>query len=146
MLGCGDGTLVEYIAEAGVEVMGVDIFPHDKWAGDNWMKFAATPLWEDLPAPSGGGKWDLVICADVMEHMPPELLPIVLARIDAACSRVLFQIANMDSYFDGHDLHLIKEDAGWWVNTIMSYCSGLPTIVDHDGSPAGRFVIDYHGI
>ena len=146
VLGCGDGTLVEHFVDLGYEVKGIDIFPHDKWAGDRWQRFAATPLWEDIPAPIAGGKWDIAICADVMEHIPPELLLVVLARINGACSRVLFQIANMDSYFDGHDLHLIKEDASWWVNTIMSYCSGLPTIVDHDESPAGRFVIDYHGI
>ena len=115
VLGCGDGELVQRLAYCGHEAVGVDIFAHP-----NWKKTCNVPiqpvfkeaaLWDQLPLTAGLNKFDMVICADVMEHIPPELLPNVLLNIDSVCDKALFQIANMNSKFEGYDLHPIKEDA-----------------------------------
>lgn len=61
---------------------------------------------------------DVVVCADVMEHIEPECLDEVLLHIRALTKKfALFVIATGPSrkvMADGRPAHLIVEDAGFW--------------------------------
>jgi len=140
VLGCGDGSLVKYLHQQDYNSFGIDIYEHPSWNGDSMFKKHA--LWNALPKSKDNKKWNFAICADVMEHIPEILLPVVLKNINESCNNVLFQIAKMESNFGGYDLHPIKEDAGWWIEMMNVHMDGRSTIIN-DGAPAGRFVIDW---
>jgi hypothetical protein len=62
---------------------------------------------------------DVIVCADVMEHIEPECLDSVLGHIRTLARRaVIFVIATGPSnkvMADGRGAHLIVEGADWWV-------------------------------
>lgn len=154
VLGCGDGALVNQLYDDGYNSAGIDIYHHPLWMNSigvnpkasrfsNYRGLKKNALWDEIPKTIDGGKWDLAICADVMEHIPEILLPVVLKNISDSCNHVIFQIANMESKYGGYDLHPIKQDARWWIEIIKEHMDGIPIIKFHDGTPPGRFVIDW---
>ena len=61
--------------------------------------------------------FDLAICADVMEHIPPEHVEACLQNIAKLAKRTIFKIANYPSSFPSHPhgpLHLTLQPAEWW--------------------------------
>jgi SAM-dependent methyltransferase len=57
-------------------------------------------------------------CTDVMEHIPPEQVPQVLANILVSAQHVFFQICNTPDHMGqriGHPLHLTVEPYDWWL-------------------------------
>lgn len=149
VLGCGDGTLVRSLITQGYYAKGVDLYAHPLW-GSMFngkvvysRKFVEQGLWSRLPLPRHGQRWDLAVSADVLEHVPYELLPIVLRNISQSCKQALFQIANMNSSFGGYDLHPIKQDAAWWCDEIHKYMGGRCFVADDSAAPAGRFTIEW---
>lgn len=154
VLGCGDGSLVRSLVVQGFNAVGVDIFDHPLWGTVNNGKgkysriFRQQPLWDKLPVPGHGGKWDLAICADVLEHIPVALLHIVLMNISNSCKAGLFQIANMDSSFGGYNLHMIKEGPKWWLMQMLMMMDGELNLgsekgLPYDSLPHDRFVIKW---
>lgn len=149
VLGCGDGSLVRLLVIQGFYAKGVDLFAHPLWGAvvkgkvHHSQKFVEQGLWDRMPVPRYGQRWDLAISADVLEHIPYELLPIVLRNISQSCKQALFQIANMNSSFGGYDLHPIKEDASWWCDEIHKYMGGDCCAAYDGGVPAGRFTIKW---
>src|SRR5262245_58241377 len=63
-------------------------------------------------------KCDAVVCADVLEHVEPDLLDNVLIHLRSLTKRyAVFVIATKPSskiMADGRSAHLIVENAGWW--------------------------------
>ncbi len=61
---------------------------------------------------------DYVVCADVMEHVEPELVETVIAHLrELAVKRLVLVIATRPSgknLEDGRNAHLIVESIGWW--------------------------------
>ena len=98
-IGCGNGRFLDAAAGSFARLIGCD------WALSPVMQqvlarhanvafLAADLTQDDLP----GGN-DIVVSADVLEHLPPPRLAAVLARIDAAAPRAYHKIACYD---DGH--------------------------------------------
>ena len=52
-----------------------------------------------------------------------------------------FDPCPLHSEFDGLNLHMIKEDADWWVDRIGGVMGGGATIIKNERPPLGRFVI-----
>lgn len=147
VLGCGDGSLVRLLGNDGILSAGVDIYKHPHWDSMSRCfveRYSQQPLWEELPLRGSGDKWDLAICADVMEHIPEILLPIVFKNISKSCRRVLFQIADMKSNFAGYDLHPSRHEVDWWMEA-MWLMGGMVTTekLVNETCPPGRFVIDW---
>jgi len=152
VLGCGAGSLVRYLDYLEYKTMGIDIYPHPFWArgfvrtgdqntGFTHRMFKEQCLWDDLPRLEVGVNWDSFICADVLEHIPEILLGDVLGNIASHCNSGVFQIANMESKFNGYDLHLIREDVGWWLDVIQMAMGGKVNQIDDPDVPRSRFVI-----
>ena len=113
-IGCGLGRLMREWDKQGIDAWGVDIASNCLEAKQE--KFIEANLWEmDL-----GRRFDLGICTDVMEHIPPEYVKEVLKRILAHCDTTIFSIANCPSHWNGYDLHLTMQPLDWWVETFES--------------------------
>lgn len=124
-LGCGTGRFVAEMRRQGRDAYGVDFHPaiavdaaiyseHRDW-------FYAASLWDFAP----GRTFDLGICTDVMEHIPPDLVTTVCQRIRDCCASALFLIANFPSHHHGQPLHLTLEDAYWWRTTLWAGLGGI---------------------
>jgi len=65
------------------------------------------------------GKYDLVTCTDVLEHIEPDLLADVVQNIAEHCSKMCFvQIGTAPASKtlpDGRNAHLTQERVAWWV-------------------------------
>lgn len=77
------------------------------------LKFRQHDLTERAPivAPYG-------FCTDVMEHIPPDQVDLVLANILRAAEHVFFQISCTDDscgVLIGHPLHLTVKPYAWWL-------------------------------
>lgn len=68
---------------------------------------------------------DVVVCADVLEHIEPELLDDVLAHIrDLTQIRAVLVIATGPSaklMADGRAAHLIVENGEWWRDKLSAF-------------------------
>lgn len=80
------------------------------------------PIWEYDPAIEGKEESprpaDLVVCSDVLEHVEPELLRVVLDDLRRCVKQLgYFAIhtgASTKKLADGRNTHLIQKDAEWW--------------------------------
>ncbi|ACK72621.1 Methyltransferase type 11 [Gloeothece citriformis PCC 7424] len=98
-LGCGLGYFVNYLREQGVDAWGVeaeDLGEHFKSPGHQIRKDLSQPL--DLQE-----KFDLVICLEVIEHIPRDFEEIVFDNIVRHMSKyLLFSGATVGQQGIGH--------------------------------------------
>lgn len=70
------------------------------------------------------GKFDLVLCTDVLEHIEPHCLNDVLDHIYGLTGKVaFFNISTSASKAilpDGRNAHLIIKDDAWWQRRVMN--------------------------
>lgn len=87
--------------------------------------------------------FDLTCCADVMEHVPEEFVPTVLAEIGNYTKEdgtMLFSISGnlaKKMFSDGENLHATIRPLDWWVDSIRTYCGNksFVLIYDNDAEP-----------
>ncbi len=121
--GCGSGKFMRAILErhsADFTVRGFDIAGNclDPWFDGRQAELLTLGcLWEEnaLPGPN-----DAVVCTDVLEHIPTDLVPAVLANLRAAAAKVVFLgIALFPDSFGpkviGAPLHLTVKPPAWWL-------------------------------
>lgn len=63
-------------------------------------------------------------CTDVMEHIPPDDVPLVLSNILHAAQHVFFQISCQDDVMGGaigEHLHLTVKPYAWWLKLLQSF-------------------------
>lgn len=90
-VGCGVGTWAGVFARFGVEVLGVDGDYVDRSALEIPAdSFVAHDLTDPLDL---GRRFDLAVCLEVGEHLPPESAETLVASLVAASDRVLFSAA-----------------------------------------------------
>jgi len=81
----------------------------------------AVPNIDILPA----GTFDLVVCTDVLEHIPESLLDEVLSEIySKAKFCVYLGICNSNAQTklsDGRDVHITKQRGPWWIKKILPH-------------------------
>ncbi len=122
-LGCGRGALSEYF----VDYTGVDV---SRWVVDDCRRRLARTFHHsslhDLEC-LRGQEFDLAICSDVMEHIPPDKVDDVLAEI--ACvkaKRFAFSIATHEAKWkdeQGENLHLSVWSALAWTELMRKHFS-----------------------
>jgi len=89
------------------------------------------PIWEYDPAIPGKEETpraaDLVICTDVLEHIEPDRLFMVLADLRRCVLKVGYFTINTKrakkEYANGQNTHLIQEGAGWWRGRLEQFFS-----------------------
>lgn len=82
------------------------------------LSFVQADLRNELPV---GAKYGF--CTDVMEHIPPEDVDLVLINILRSAQHVFFQISTVQDVFGelaGEKLHLTVEPAAWWKEKLLN--------------------------
>lgn len=101
--GCGQGTLK--IAVDDCPLGGPEVYEYD-------------PAIEGKDSIEKHKTFDLVVCTDVLEHVEPDRLAVVIDHIQSLADKLVFLvIATRPSnkfFQDGRNVHLIIEPAVWW--------------------------------
>jgi 2-polyprenyl-3-methyl-5-hydroxy-6-metoxy-1,4-benzoquinol methylase len=117
--GCGKGTLTEALKAKGsqLQVTGYD---------------PAIPDFADRPL----GKFEMVVCTDVLEHIEPECVDDVLFDIkDYSSNAVMLAISTVPASKtlpDGRNTHINIRSPNWWIKKLTDYftfqqCQLLPS-------------------
>ena len=113
-LGCGAGEGSAELQKLGLDVAGVDL---DDFRDDKAPPFRAMPLWNDWSFPGRFARADYGYCCDVMEHIPPEYVMLVLERMRQNCQSLFLCISHMPDQSGkiiGETLHLTVQPFEWW--------------------------------
>lgn len=100
-VGCGDGAWLAAFADQGVkDLTGID----GPWAQSQWeTRSDVTFLTRDLASPfEVGRRYDLALCLEVAEHLPPEAARGLIAELARLSSVVVFSAAVPHQGGDGH--------------------------------------------
>lgn len=111
--GAGDGRFLRALHRACWCDKGLGIDLHEPELED-WMTWWATPLWEARAA-----GFDYAISTDVLEHMPPEMVPAVMACIAGSAPHGFLRISTrQDTYGTARGLHLHEtvREPEWWLD------------------------------
>jgi SAM-dependent methyltransferase len=118
--GCGRGDGGRALVAAGFSVTFldlVDVIPQDLQAG---VRFFQQTLWDELPLRPEGiytVRYDYAFCCDVLEHVPTELVGLVLHRLREVTKSGFFTIGLKPDAFGeliGAPLHLTVRPFTWW--------------------------------
>lgn len=111
--GCGRGTLARIFSlYTGVDFAS-NAFPKRHGAEQSFVEANL----DKLPDTIGSQRFDLGVCADVMEHIKPEEVDHTLISIMFTnCNRLLFAICCRESNWQDEkgQLHLTVERPEWW--------------------------------
>ncbi len=110
-LGCGNGRFLAQAAKDWAEVTGVDWARSPVLDGVLRQQPRVRFVQQDATQLSFPGRFDLLVSADFLEHLPPPSLPAQIARMNAAATTCFHKIACYD---DGHS-HLSIFDAATWL-------------------------------
>jgi SAM-dependent methyltransferase len=108
-VGCATGYLVEVLRELGIDAEGCDVSPfaiaHATPGAKGHIRvgnlFAGLP-WED-------GAFELVTALEILEHLPPDRVPVALAELKRVCGGYLYATipsfggnpSGPDGHFEG---------------------------------------------
>ena len=70
------------------------------------------------------GKYGLVICTDVLEHIPEEYLSTFLFKISNLSQNVIFNISTKTAIWhlpDGSNCHKTVKEKEWWLEKLQKY-------------------------
>ena len=124
-LGCGTGKASKIMCKKGLDVHGIDIADNslnEEMKEMRSFKFTQQCLWKlDEVAPA-----DYIYCANVMEHIPENLVHAALFQIDRNMTKSgFFSIStSVDSFGPEHlsqQMHLTVRDGRWWADQLMRY-------------------------
>jgi SAM-dependent methyltransferase len=110
-LGCGTGFLIARLASRGLDVAGVDGSPEA-------LNFVPADIRNkiltlDLTIPRDLGKYDLVICCEVAEHLPPQHADTLVDTICRCASEWIFFTAAVPG--QGGYGHLNEQPHSYWI-------------------------------
>ncbi len=117
-VGCGLGQGVASMRNNGIEAYGIDISDKIKqfWEEGNIGQFCQTACADKIPFPDN--HFDLVVCTEVMEHIPEEEVRTVLKEIKRVGTHFFFTIAMSRALHkmphDGSEPHICVKSPAWW--------------------------------
>jgi len=87
------------------------------------------PIWEYDPAIPGKNEMpraaDIVVCSDVLEHIEPDRLHVVLDDLRRVTRKVGYFVINtgpaQKTLPDGRNTHLIQKNLTWWTKTLAKF-------------------------
>jgi cyclopropane fatty-acyl-phospholipid synthase-like methyltransferase len=147
--GCAIGLLVETLRARGVDACGIDL---SSWAIEHAGEAARPYLREGSITAPLGDPYDLIVCIEVLEHMPAEEAERAIANFAAHTGDILFSSTPFDYREPTHVNVRMPED---WAEAFARH--GFYRDVDFDASfitkwavrftrrtvPAHRLVRDY---
>lgn len=113
--GCGKGAGGQKLAQMyGLQITYLDLVKVEGCPDPHIQQ----SLWNPIPLPKGGKKWNYGFCCDVMEHFPPEFTMLAARNMLDVCERVLFIPSfisdDQGPKHTGDPLHLTVEGFIWW--------------------------------
>jgi GT2 family glycosyltransferase/cyclopropane fatty-acyl-phospholipid synthase-like methyltransferase len=125
-VGCASGMLVEALRRRGVDARGIDIstWAIDQIPSDIRPFCTVGSVTEELD-----GQYDLIVCSEVLEHLPPALAADAVANLCRHSDAVLF--SSTPSHFD-EPTHLNVEPGSYWAR--LFFREGFVRDVDYDAS------------
>lgn len=127
-LGCGTGRVSAALQAQGFNVTAVDIAANACTEFDG--EFISACLWL-LPADMG--RFEYGFCADVLEHVPTDRIPLTLQKISEHVELVYFQIANFVCHEGdkiGEHLHLTVKPLAWWKAELQQYFDVIEAVAN----------------
>ena len=120
--GCAKGFMVHALRLLGKEAHGVDV---SEYAVTNCHPKVKEYLTVVDTAEDIKGGWDLIIAKDVLEHIPKEEIPSVLAALRRRCKTIFVAVPLGDGTryrireYEMDITHVTKEPEEWWLTTIV---------------------------
>jgi SAM-dependent methyltransferase len=124
--GCALGLLVETLVERGIDARGIDISEYAISQADAVVRDRLRVA--SLTSPLDG-RYDLIVCIEVLEHMPPADARAALANICAHTDDVLFSSSPTDFH---ESTHLNVQPPEAWAEAFAR--EGLLRDLDYDAS------------
>lgn len=110
--GCAKGFLVAALAERGVDARGLDV---SQYAVDSAVRGAEGRLAVGSLTDPLDGRWDLVTCIEVLEHMSPEQTQRAIDNICAVTESVLLSSTPHDFVEPSHvNVRPVATWASWF--------------------------------
>jgi hypothetical protein len=116
--GCGTGRAGMALSKKGHDVTLVDFAENCRDPGSMKLPFEECDLTKPIPL-----RADYGFCTDVMEHIPPKEVELVIRNIMECVQGALFQISTVPDSMGGligKPLHLTVRDHQWWRQTFQS--------------------------
>tara|TARA_E500000318_G_C3557808_1_gene211946 strand:- start:324 stop:923 length:600 start_codon:yes stop_codon:yes gene_type:complete len=116
--GCAKGFLVNALRIIGCDAYGEDI---SEYAIEN-----CHPNVRDYVSLPNDNVYDLLICKDVLEHIPEKDIPNVLHRFKKKSKKFFFVVPLGDNdrfrirEYEVDITHVTKKDEEWWINMFES--------------------------
>jgi 2-polyprenyl-3-methyl-5-hydroxy-6-metoxy-1,4-benzoquinol methylase len=105
-LGCGNGYIIDELDRRGKTVYGID-------GSSTTQRFNPRVHIMDLTIPLQVGRYDLVICTEVAEHIDEKYADVLVNSIcDAARGYIFFSAARAG--FGGH-CHVNEQERPYWI-------------------------------
>lgn len=97
-VGCAFGLLTEALVDLGVDAYGFDVSPYAISNAREDMKdrLRVHSIFEPIPLRSRNAKYDMAICIEVLEHLPPEMADKAIDNLCATSDRILFSSSPDD--------------------------------------------------
>lgn len=135
-LGCGPGLLVEALRRRGVDARGVDISEHAiEHAAEGARDFCRVGSVTDPIE----GTFDLIVCIEVLEHVPQEYADGAVAQMASHARHVLFS-SSPDDFKDPS--HTNVQPTDYWIGLFGRH--GMYRDLDFDASFISPQAICFH--
>lgn len=121
-VGCGTGIGIRYAVDKGRDVYGIDFADaREEWKRHKVEDRCKVASAMDIPYPDNS--FDMVVCFDVMEHIPEEDALAVLKEIRRVGSRAfVYAIALTEEKSPVGEkviTHINLKDPDWWIKQFM---------------------------
>ena len=124
-VGCAKGLLVQALIERGVDARGLDISPHAVAAAHSEV---AERLEVGSAADPIDGRYDLITCVEVLEHMSSEDAQKAIDSMCAATDRILFSSTPSDFDESTHvNVNPTAQWAAWFAERGFFRCTEADT-------------------
>lgn len=125
--GCGQGGNLKRLLSQGVDTFGVEL---STVCCEKYL-LELPHINSDIVTYSNNTKdeFDGLICFDVLEHISEEDLDENLHALSSLSPSALLGIANHSDIQCGEELHLIQENAEWWVNRLKQHYKTAVSII-----------------
>jgi len=143
--GTGSGKGAKVLLDAGFNsVIGFDYCEQpSKWLAETntgfmFVKAALHEMASDYVVADFG------LCADVMEHLPEQIIDDALRNMQSLSKTLYLGICTVEDMFGktiGEQLHLTVRPCEWWLERIGKVC-GNATIIWRDGISCGIVVVN----
>lgn len=118
--GCGNATLYKKFQQNKIEI---EFYNYD-FAIPKYNKF-----------PNLNKKIDLVVCFDVLEHVPEMELYLILDKIFNISDNVIFNISlrkAINKLPNNENCHCTVHDKKWWINYLNYFVSDIKQIANYE--------------